>query len=63
MLAVAHKILTIGYSLLRKRERYSEPDLTLRDARRTEQLVVQMQRRIERLGYKVNLEPLTVVGA
>ena len=48
---------------LRKREAYSEPDLTVRDAQRTEQLVVQMQRRIERLGYKVTLEPQTLVGA
>jgi transposase len=63
MLAVAHKILTIGYCLLRKREAYSEPDLTVRDTQRTEQLVVQMQRRIERLGYKVTLEPQTLVGA
>jgi transposase len=63
MLAVAHKILTIGYTLLRKRECYREPDLTIRDARRTEQLVAQMQRRIERLGYKVSLEPLALVGA
>ena len=62
MLAVAHKILTIGYTLLRKREAYREPDLTVRDARRTEQLVVQMQRRIERLGYKVSLEPAALVG-
>jgi hypothetical protein len=32
-------------------------------AQRTEQLVVQMQRRIERLGYKVTLEPHMLVGA
>jgi hypothetical protein len=62
MLAVAHKILTIGYRLLCKREAYSEPDLTVRDAQRTEQLVVQMQRRIERLGYKVTVEPQTLLG-
>jgi len=59
MLAVAHKILTIGYRLLSKREMYREPDLSLRDAQRTEQLAAQMQRRLERLGYRVSIEPLT----
>jgi transposase len=46
MMAVAHKILTIGYTLLCKREWYREPDLSVREIRRTEQLVAQMQRRI-----------------
>jgi transposase len=59
MLAVAHKILTIGYRLLSKREMYSEPDMSIRDTRRTEQLATQMQRRLERLGYRVSIEPLT----
>jgi transposase len=63
MVAVAHKILTIGYSLLRKRDWYREPDLRVRDARRTEQLVAQMQRRIERLGYTVRVEPPAAVAA
>jgi len=63
MMAVAHKILTIGYTLLCKREWYREPDLSVREARRTEQLVVQMQRRIERLGYTVNIEPPAAVAA
>ncbi len=59
MMAVAHKILTIGYRLLSKRELYSEPDVRVRDTRRTEQLAAQMQRRLERLGYSVHIEPLT----
>jgi transposase len=63
MMAVAHKILTIGYTLLCKREWYREPDLSVRDTRRTEQLAAQMQRRLERLGYSVRLEPLAAVGA
>lgn len=63
MMAVAHKILTIGYTLLCKREWYREPDVSAREARRTEQLVAQMQRRIERLGYTVNIEPSTAVAA
>src|SRR5215470_1278940 len=63
IMAVAHKILTIGYTLLCKREWYREPDLSVREARRTEQLVVQMQRRIERLGYTVNIEPPAAVAA
>ena len=63
MMAVAHKILTIGYTLLCKREWYREPDVSVREARRTEQLVVQMQRRIERLGYTVTIEPPAAVAA
>lgn len=63
MMAVAHKILTIGYRLLCKREWYREPDLSIREARRTDQLVAQMQRRIERLGYTVHIEPPTAVAA
>ena len=59
MMAVAHKILTIGYRLLSKREMYREPDLSVRDTQRTEQLAAQMQRRLERLGYRVSIEPLT----
>src|SRR5262245_52203231 len=63
MMAVAHKILTIGYTLLCKREWYREPDVSARETRRTEQLVAQMQRRIERLGYTVNIEPPAAVAA
>lgn len=63
ILAVAHKILTIGYCLLSKHEWYREPDLSVRDTQRTEQLVAQMQRRIERLGYTVHIEPPAAVAA
>jgi transposase len=63
MMAVAHKILTIGYTLLCKREWYREPDLSVREIRRTEQLVAQMQRRIERLGYTVSIESPAAVAA
>ena len=63
MMAVAHKILTIGYRLLSKRELYREPDVSVRDTRRTEQLAAQMQRRLERLGYSVRIEPLAAVAA
>lgn len=63
MMAVAHKILTIGYTLLSKREWYREPDLSEREVRRTEQLLAQMQRRIERLGYRVSIEPPAAVAA
>ena len=59
MMAVAHKILTIGYRLLSKREMYREPDQSARDAQRTEQHAAQMQRRLERLGYKVSIEPVS----
>jgi transposase len=63
IVAVAHKILTLAYTLLRKREPYQERGAAAVDARRKDQLVHRMQRRFEQLGYKVHLEPLTSVAA
>lgn len=53
IIAVAHKLLTIGYRLLQKRELYCEPDTTKRDAERREQRVRQLQRQLARLGHPV----------
>jgi hypothetical protein len=60
--AVAHKILTIAYTLLQKRERYQEPGATYWDERRKEELVHRMRNRIERLGYTVQVEPVAVAA-
>lgn len=63
IIAVAHKLLTIGYTLLLKREHYSEPDLKEREAQRREQLACQLQRRLARLGYTIQIEPTTAAAA
>jgi transposase len=63
IVAVAHKLLTIAYTLVTKREQYREPGVDYLDERRKDQLLNRMQRRIERLGYKVRLEPITAEAA
>jgi len=62
IVAVAHKLLTIAYTLLQKRERYQEPGATYWDERRKEELVHRMRNRIERLGYTVQVEPVAVAA-
>ncbi len=63
IVAVAHKILTLAYTLLRKRERYQERGAAAVDERRKNQLVHRMQRRFAQLGYRVHLEPITSIAA
>jgi len=63
IVAVAHKILTLAYTLLRKRECYQERGAAAVDERRKDQLVHRMQRRFEQLGYKVHLEPIPSLAA
>ncbi len=63
IVAVAHKILTIAYTLLRKREVYQERGAAAVDERRKDQIVHRMQRRFEQLGYKVHLEPIPLLAA
>ena len=60
---MAHKILTIAYTLLRKREPYQERGAPALDERRKDQVLHRMQRRFEQLGYKVHLEPITSLAA
>ena len=63
LVAVAHKILTIAYTLLRKREGYQERGAAFVDERRKDHILHRMQRRFEQLGYKVHLEPITSIAA
>ena len=63
LVAVAHKILTIAYTLLRKREPYRERGAAALDERRKDQVLNRMQRRFEQLGYKIHLEPITSMAA
>jgi transposase len=58
IIAIAHKLVTIIYMLLTKRQPYREVSATDLDERRREHLVHRMQRRLERLGYAVHLEPV-----
>jgi len=59
---VAHKLLTIAYTLLQKCEHYQEPGATYWDERRKDQLGHRMRQRLERLGYTVQLEPPAVAA-
>ncbi len=63
IVAVAHKLLTLAYTLLRKREPYQERGAAALDERRKDQVLHRMQRRFEQLGYKVHLEPLPSLAA
>lgn len=58
IIAIAHKLVTIIYILLTRRQPYRELGAADLDARRREQLVHRMQHRLERLGYTVHLEPV-----
>ncbi len=62
LVAVAHKLLIIAYTLLRKREPYREVGAAYVDERRKDQLLNRMRSRIEQLGYRVHLEPLPVMA-
>jgi transposase len=55
--AVAHSILVIAYHLLRGGTTYQDLGPTFFDARDREALVRRSVRRLEALGYKVNVEP------
>jgi len=63
IVAVAHKILTLAYTLLRKREPYRERGAAYVDERRKDHLIQRMQKRFVQLGYKVHLEPITAAAA
>ncbi|HSH76956.1 MAG TPA: IS110 family transposase [Herpetosiphonaceae bacterium] len=63
IVAVAHKLLTIAYTLVRKREAYQERGAAVLDERHKERVLHRMQRRFEQLGYKVHLEPITSMAA
>jgi hypothetical protein len=62
-MAVAQKILIAVYHILLKQEPYRAPITPDLDERRKAQLAKQARLRLEHLGYKVNLEPMTVSAA
>src|SRR5262245_54935906 len=57
IVAVAHKLLVIVYTLLKTGETYQERGAAALDERQKDRLLARMQRRIEQLGYTVHLEP------
>jgi transposase len=63
IVAVAHKLLVIAYTLVRKRERYQERGAAALDERHKDRVLQRMQRRFEQLGYKVHLEPIVSLAA
>src|SRR6266508_3449864 len=62
IMAVAHKLLVIAYTLLSKHELYQEPEPNERDTRRKDQTLRHLRDRIEQLGYTVSLEPREAVA-
>jgi transposase len=63
IVAVAHKILVIVYTLLKTGQIYQERGAAALDERHKERIVHRLERRIAQLGYKVHLEPLAAAAA
>jgi transposase len=63
IVAVAHKLLIIAYTLLTKRVHYQDAGLNYFDARQKDQTVRRLRQRIEQLGYTVIVEPQAAVVA
>jgi transposase len=61
IMAVAHAIVVSAFHMLSRNEPYHELGANYFDAYRREHLVDQLTRRIERLGYRVSLEPVPAV--
>jgi transposase len=61
IIAVAHKILVIIYTLLKTGQIYQEPRATVLDEQQKDRIVHRLERRLAQLGYKVHLEPSTVL--
>jgi transposase len=61
--AVAHSILIIAYHMLKLKAPYYELGSDFFDKRNVQATTMRMVRRLEILGYKVNLEALTPIAA
>jgi hypothetical protein len=62
IIALAHKILVIIYTLLRTGQVYQEHGAAALDAQQKDRIVHRLERRLAQLGYTVHLEP-TVAAA
>jgi transposase len=63
IIAVAHKLLVIVYTLLKGGQVYQERGAAALDECQKDRIVHRLERRIAQLGYKVHLEPLTPAAA
>ncbi len=63
IMAVAHRILTAAYYMLRDKEAYQEPGAPPQDEQRKARLLERLLARIEKFGYTVSLEPCGVPAA
>jgi len=63
IIAVAHKILVIIYTLLKTGQVYEERGAAALSEQQKERIVHRLERRIAQLGYKVKLEPITAAAA
>ena len=55
--AVAYSILVIAYHILKRHQPYQELGANYFDERKKESVANQLTKRLEGLGYRVNLEP------
>ena len=62
IVAVAHKILVIVYTLLKTGQVYAERGAAALDAQQKDRIVHRLERRIAQLGYKVHLEPVAAAA-
>jgi hypothetical protein len=63
IIAVAHKILVIIYTLLKTGHVYQEPSAVALDEQQKDRIVHRLERRIAQLGYKVHLEPVSAAAS
>lgn len=63
IVAVAHKILVLIYTLLKTGQLYEERGAAALDENQKERMVHRLENRIAKLGYKVHLEPIDAVSA
>jgi transposase len=63
IIALAHKILVIIYTLLRTGQVYLERGAAALDEQQKERIVHRLERRIAQLGYTVHLEPVTAAAS
>lgn len=63
IVAVAHKILVIVYTLLKTGQVYAERGAAALDEQQKDRIVHRLERRIAQLGYKVHLEPVSAAAA
>jgi transposase len=63
IVALAHKILVIIYTLLKTGQAYQERGAAALDEHQKERIVHRLERRIAQLGYKIQLEPVIAAAS